>query len=417
MSDAVHATPLFRRYAEAKVERALQDTRVVLVVGPRQAGKTTLVRRFVTRDRPYLTLDDEATLERARTDPVDFIRGLNAAVIDEIQRAPELMLAIKQSVDNDERPGRFLLTGSANVMALPTVGDSLAGRIEIVTLLPLAQAEIAGSPGRLIDRLFSGEGPILEAPPVIGDVLVEVVLKGGYPEALRRGSGTRRVAWHEDYLSLILDRDVRDIANLDQLDKLPRLMRMLAEQVGQLVNYHAMATALGLSIPTVQKYVLVLERLFLVRSLSPWFTNRLSRLIKSPKLHMLDSGLLATLREADADVIRADRTRFGPLLESFVFSEVLKLLTWSERAATLSHFRTREQDEVDLVLEDRRGRIVGIEVKAAATLRPKDFSGLKKLQEAAGDKFVQGLVLHDHDRVTPISEKIRAAPISILWQM
>lgn len=417
MNEAVHATPLFRRYAEAKVATALQDTRVVLVVGPRQAGKTTLVRRFVTRDRPYLTLDDEATLERARTDPVEFIRSLNAAVIDEIQRAPELMLAIKQSVDNDERPGRFLLTGSANVTALPTVGDLLAGRIEIVTLLPLAQAEIAGSPGRLIDRLFFGEGPILEATPVVGDVLVEIVLKGGYPEALRRGSGTRRVAWHEDYLSLVLDRDVRDIANLDQLDKLPRLMRMLAEQVGQLVNHHAIATALGLSIPTVQKYVLVLERLFLVRSLSPWFTNRLSRLIKSPKLHMLDSGLLATLREADADVIRADRTRFGPLLESFVFSEVLKLLTWSERGATLSHFRTREQDEVDLVLEDRRGRIVGIEVKAAATLRPKDFSGLRKLQEAAGDKFVQGLVLHDHDRVTPISEKIRAAPISILWQM
>ncbi|KQY16820.1 AAA family ATPase [Rhizobium sp. Root73] len=417
MNTAPSSRPLFRRYAESKVEAALEDTRVVMIVGPRQAGKTTLARRFVTTERPYLTLDDEATLDRARRDPVEFIRSANSGVIDEIQRAPNLMLAIKQSVDNDPRPGRFLLTGSANVMALPNVGDSLAGRIEIITLLPLAQAEISGSPGRLIDRLFEGEGPVVEAPPVIGESLVEAILKGGYPEALRRTDPNRRRAWHEDYLALVLDRDVRDIANLEQLDKLPRLTRLLSEQVGQLVNHQAVATALGLSIPTVQKYVAVLDRLFLVRSLPPWFTNRLSRLIKSPKLHMLDSGLLATLRDADAEAIRSDRTRLGPLLECFVVGEVLKLLTWSERYVIPSHFRTREQDEVDLVLEDRRGRIVGIEVKSAATLRSKDFSGLKKLQEAAGDKFVQGVLLHDHDRVTPFSEKIRAAPASILWQM
>lgn len=417
MTQPAEPAPLFRRYAAQNIADALEDTRVVLVVGPRQAGKTTLIRQFVSDDRPYLTLDDPATFNRAKTDPVEFIRSLNKAVIDEIQRAPELMMVIKESVDRDTSPGRFLLTGSANVMALPKVGDSLAGRLEIITLLPLSQAEIAGSPGQMIDRLFAGEGPALQGSALFGNPLLEVVLKGGYPEALRRRSAARRSAWHEDYLALVLDRDVRDIANVEQLDKLPILMRMLSEQAGQLVNMNALSVALGISVPTVQRYVTILERMFLLRQIRPWFSNRLSRLIKSPKLHMLDSGLLATLRDANTANIAADRSRLGPLLESFVVSEVLKSLTWSQTRADVSHFRTKEQDEVDIVLEDWRGRIVGIEVKAAATLRPKDFSGLQKLQAAAGDKFVQGVVLHDHDRVTPFSEKIRAAPISLLWQM
>jgi predicted AAA+ superfamily ATPase len=409
--------PAFRRFIENQIVEALQDTRVVLVVGPRQAGKTTLVRQFVSDERPYLSLDDIATYVRAKSDPVAFIRGLDCVVIDEIQRAPELMMAIKQSVDLDTRPGRFLLTGSANVMALPTIGDSLAGRIEIVTLLPLAQAEINAAPGRFIDRVFAGEPAQLQGVPVFGDPLVQSVLRGGYPEALRRTSERRRALWHRDYLALVLDRDARDIAALEQMAKLPALMQMLSERAGQLVNANASAVALGLSIPTVQKYITVLERLFLLQQVRPWFSNRLSRLIKSPKLHMLDSGLLATLRGATAAKIAEDRTNLGPLLESFVFSEVLKSLTWSEARAHVAHFRTKDQDEVDLVLEDTRGRIVGIEVKSAATLRPKDFSGLRKLEEAAGAKFVQGILLHDHDRVTPYSETIRAAPVSLLWQM
>lgn len=417
MTQTPNQSPIFRRYIEKNVAEALEDTRVVLVVGPRQAGKTTLMRQFVSDDRPYLTLDDPATFSRAKTDPVEFVRSLNKAVIDEIQRAPELMMVIKESVDRDTRPGRFLLTGSANVMALPTVGDSLAGRIEIITLLPLSQAEITGSPGRLIDRLFAGEGPALQGSPIFGDPLLQAVLRGGYPEALRRASASRRAVWLQDYLALVLDRDVRDIANIDQLEKLPMLMRMLGEQAGQLVNIRALSVALGISAPTVQRYVTTLERMFLLRQIRPWFSNRLSRLIKSPKLHMVDSGLLATLRDATTANLATDRSRLGPLLESFVVSEVLKSLSWNETRAQISHFRTKEQEEVDLVLEDARGRIIGIEVKAAATLRPNDFSGLRKLQEAAGEKFVQGVLLHDHDRVTPHSEKIRAAPVSLLWQM
>ena len=405
------------RHVQGKIATALQDTRVVLVVGPRQAGKTTLARLYASLERPYLTLDDPATLAAARSDPAGFVRGLKQAVIDEVQRAPDLLLAIKESVDKDPTPGRFLLTGSTNLMAMPMVADSLAGRLEVITLLPFAQAELAGTPGDLLDRLFDGAGLPAVVNPLVGDDLMDCVLKGGYPEALRRTSVNRRQAWLQDYVALILDRDVRDIAHIDQLDRLPRLLDVLAGHAGQLVNHSSYGAALGLTTPTAQKYVGILERLFLTRQVPPWSSNAVSRLTKTPKLHFLDTGLLAALREVTAAQLQKDRTAYGPLLENFVVSEVFKLITWSEKRLRISHFRTKEQDEVDLVLEDRRGRVIGIEVKASATVRPQDLRGLRKLQEAVGDQFVQGLVLHDHDRITPFDEKLHAAPVSLLWQV
>jgi uncharacterized protein len=414
------SAPAIARHVRTKIATALLDTRVVLIVGPRQAGKTTLAKLHASIDRPYITLDDPATLAAARSDPAGFVRGLKRAVIDEVQRAPDLLLAIKESVDKDQAPGRFLLTGSTNLMALPAVADSLAGRLEVITLLPFAQAELADTPGDLLDRLFDGIGLPAVVNPVVGDALMEIVLKGGYPEALRRTSANRRQAWLQDYVALILDRDVRDIANIDQLDRMPRLLDVLAAHAGQLVNHSSYGAALGLTVPTAQKYMSILERLFLVRQVPPWSHNAVSRLTKTPKLHFLDSGLLAALRDITATQLQKDRARertaWGPLLESFVASEVFKLTTWSDKRLRVSHFRTKEQDEVDLVIEDRRGRVIGIEVKASATVRAQDLRGLRQLQAAVGDKFVHGLVLHDHDRITPFDEKLHAAPVSLLWQ-
>ncbi|MCF3642571.1 ATP-binding protein [Rhizobium sp. TRM95111] len=417
MIGAYRPKTLVQRKVRPLVETALGDTRVVLIAGPRQAGKTTLARQFSGPERPYITLDDAGALNAARTDPIGFVRGLSRAVIDEVQRAPELMLAIKESVDRDDTPGRFLLTGSANLATVPAIADSLAGRMAVIPLLPFAQSEIRDTPGRLLDRLFEGEEPTVEASGVLADDLLETVLRGGYPEALRRATPGRRTAWLEDYITLILDRDVRDIANIDQLDRMPRLLDVLAEHAGQLVNHSSFGTALGLSSVTAQKYVAILERLFLIRTLPPWSNNRLSRLIKTPKLHFLDTGLLASLREDEVESLRPNRTRFGPLLETFVVSELIKLASWSDRRMSFSHYRTKDQDEVDVVIEDRRGRIVGIEVKASATVRADDFRGLRQLREAVGDRFVRGLVLHDHDRVTPFGEKLQAAPLSVLWTM
>lgn len=405
------------RKARPIVETALGDTRVVLISGPRQAGKTTLARQFADDTRPYMTLDDAGTLSAARSDPGGFVRGIKRAVIDEVQRAPDLMLAIKESVDSNEEPGRFLLTGSANLATVPAIADSLAGRMAVVPLLPFAQSEIRASPGQLLDRLFGGDEPTAGDSAVFGDDLIEIVLKGGYPEVLSRSTSARRTAWLDDYVSLILDRDVRDIANIDQLGRLPRLLDVLAEHSGQLVNHSSFGAALGLSSVTAQKYVAILERLFLVRTVVPWSNNRLSRLVKTPKLHFIDTGLLASLREDNLETLRRDRTRFGALLESFVVSELMKLASWSERRLSFSHYRTKDQDEVDVVIEDRRGRIIGIEVKASVTVKPDDFRGLRQLQQAVGDRFLRGLVLHDHDRVTPFSDKLQAAPFSILWSM
>ena len=261
------------RYVQGRVNAAMQDTRVVLIVGPRQAGKTTLARQYANPNRPYLTLDDTATLAAAKSDPAGFIRGLPSAVIDEVQRAPDLLLAIKESVDKTQTPGRFLLTGSTNLMALPVVADSLAGRLAVITLLPFAQAELAGTPGDLLDRLFDGDVLPQVVNPVIGDELMSRVLKGGYPEVLRRSSASRQQAWLEDYVALILDRDVRDIAQIDQLGRMPRLLDVLAAHAGQLVNHSSYGAALGLTSPTAQKYVSILERLYLIHHGGTWCTK------------------------------------------------------------------------------------------------------------------------------------------------
>ncbi len=406
---------MYPRHAIDRIREALGDTRVVLLAGPRQAGKTTLARSLAEASRTYLTLDDATTLSAAKADPAGLVRGLDKAVIDEVQRAPDLLLAIKDSVDRDTRPGRFLLTGSANLMTLPRVADSLAGRMETIRLMPLAQSEIRGQPAsRFLASLFAGQAPPL-GPPRLGSDLIDVVLTGGYPEALARKTLARRQDWYANYIEAVVGRDVRDIANIDQLDRMPRLLRALAEHSGQLINHAGVGASLDLNHVTTQKYTGVFEQLFLVRTLPPWHNNALKRLTKKPKLHFLDSGLLAALRGLTPERVAADRSNFGAVLETFVFAEVLKLTGWSDERFSLSHFRDKEQDEVDIVLEDRQGKIVGLEVKGSATVRSEDFAGLRKLAQAVGDRFAFGAVLYDHEQVVPFGERLAAVPLSSLW--
>jgi len=406
---------MYPRFVTRKIKAALEDTRVVLLAGPRQAGKTTLARSLVTDGRPYFTLDDATTLAAALADPTGFIRGLQRATIDEIQRAPDLLLAIKESVDREIGPGRFLLTGSANLMALPRVADSLAGRMETIRLLPLAQAEILdGEMADFLLRAFDNQPPGL-GDIVLGEDLVHRVLSGGYPESLARKTWARKEDWALNYIDAIVQRDVRDVAAIGQLDRMPRLLKALAVHSGQLVNHNGVGAAIGLNHVTTRTYTCILEQLFLIRTLDPWHNNALKRLTKTPKLHFIDSGLLAALRGVTPTTVRRDRGPFGAILESFVFSELLKGSDWSDQRWSFSHYRDKDGAEVDIVIEDRDARIVGIEVKASASVDGSAFAGLKKLAAATGDRFVQGLVLHDHGQATPFGERFWAAPISSLW--
>lgn len=410
----MNTASLYPRRIQPRITEAMADTPVVFLAGPRQAGKTTLVRQVAEEGLRYLTLDDEPTLLSAREDPVGMIRSLDCAVIDEIQRAPELLLAIKKSVDEDRRPGRFLLTGSANLMALPGVADSLAGRMETLRLLPLSQSEIEGRTQNWLDSVFTGRLPQPGSASRVDD-LVGRVLRGGYPEALSRSTARRRMAWARQYLDAIVTRDVRDVAGIEKLEELPRFLRALAQTAGQMCNYTQIAGQVGFDAKTAAKYIGAFEQMYLLRRVDVWARNRLSRVVKTPKLQFLDSGLLAALLELTADEVARDRARFGNVLETFVFSELLKHATTSDGDYRLMYYRDADKVEVDLVIENASGYWVGVEVKASATIRQSDLRGLKKLAGLAGESLKMGVLLYDGDEILPLGDRFWAAPLSTLW--
>lgn len=408
-------TPSFySRLIEARIAESLMDTPAVLLAGPRQAGKTTLVRQMAEQGLRYLTLDDELTLLSAREDPVGMIRSLDRAVVDEIQRAPQLLLAIKKSIDEDRRPGRFLLTGSANLMALPTVADSLAGRMETLLLLPLSQSEIHGCSSNWIDAAFAGQLLKVDTP-LLGEALVETVLRGGYPEAISRTTTRRRTAWARQYIDAIIQRDIRDVANIEKLDQLPRFLRGLAQVAGQMCNYTQLGGQVGLDGKTAARYIGVFEQMYLLKRVDVWARNRLNRVVKTPKLQFIDSGLLSTLMDLSSEEAQQDRSRFGNVLETFVFGELLKHTTTAEGDYHLMYYRDADKVEVDVVIENAAGQLVGVEVKASATVKDSDLRGLRKLARIAGDQFKMGVLLYDGTETLPLGDGIWAAPLSSLW--
>lgn len=406
---------LIPRHLQALLDTALGDTPALLVNGPRQCGKTTLVRQYAG-NMAYFSLDDPALLAAVRADPVGFVRRQDRLIIDEVQRAPELLLALKLSIDRDRSPGRFLLTGSANLMALPAVADSLAGRVEIHTLLPLSNAEIAGRSADFFARLLHGNWPTAVATATAENRVdsVDNVLAGGYPEMRLRTTPTRRQAWARAYLTTLVERDVRDVADIAQTAKVPQLLGILAHLSGQLLNLQHIGGQIGLDGKTVEKYIGILEKMFLVRRLPAWSGNELNRLIKAPKLHFLDAGLQASLVRLTPERAMLDRTRFGATLETWVFGELLKTLALGQESWFLFHYRDKDQMEVDFVLESPRGEIVGIEVKASATVGPADFKGLRRLAALCPKRFKAGAVLYDGEHVLPFGDGLHAVPLSRL---
>jgi hypothetical protein len=374
-----------------------------------------MARRFAKQGRKYVTLNDQSTLAAAKSDPVAFIRGLDRAVIDQVQRAPDLLLAIKQSVGEDRRPGRFLLTGSANLLTVKTIHESLAGRVEIVPLYPLGRSEQLGiKHPQFIAKAFRGAVPDT-AEALSKEKLSDWVTAGSYPEAMKRRSERRHQDWYRAYIKSIVERDLPEISNLAKPDQVPRVLQIAAQIAGQLTNLSEIGRSVGLDHKTADHYVRVLEQLYLIQRVQPWFRNELSRLVKTPKLHFIDSGLLTAMRGYSLSRLRADRTLFDPLLESFVFSELPKLSAWTEERVMLFHYRDRDQLEVDFVLENSAGEIVGIEVKSAASVTQRDFLGLERVASAAGSAFKQGIVLYDRVQTLSFADNLRAVPVSALW--
>jgi hypothetical protein len=384
-----------------------------MVIGPRGCGKSSLVRNFVSKERKYITLEDEAVLESARYDPAGFVRGIDSGIIDEVQRAPELLLAIKQAVEDDCRPGRFLLTSSANLALLQHLPESLAARMEVITLLPISRAEIDGSKPSFLTSAFSGK--LVEPPfPLIGGELLQTVVAGGYPDLLRRKE-PRRKSWARDYAMDLVRRDAREIAGVEKLDRLPRLLEVLATHSGQLANFSQIGSELEIDDKTTQKYTGILEHLFLVQRVPAWFESRLSRLVKAPKLHFFDSGMHAAMLGLSAEKVAKNRDALGALLRTFVFSEIMKQATWSNEVYTVNHYRDKDQDEVDFLIEDESGALIGINVKPAATVYGADFKGLRKVQSNCGDNLKLGVVLYDGTKAVAFGDRLFAAPISCLW--
>lgn len=406
------------RFLLPRIEEALSDTPVVLIHGPRQSGKTTLAHHVCqTRDYAYISFDDDVQRVAAQEDPVGFVADLpGEVVLDEVQRVPGLFTSLKAAVDKRRTPGRFILTGSANVLLVPKLADSLAGRMEILRLHPLAQQEVEQSgPSGFLWRIFHDLSGFGGNGNRLGQALAERMVAGGYPAALARASGRRRSAWYNDYAETLIQRDIRDLQRIHALHALPRLLMLAAGQSARLLNVTDLAGPFQISRPTIRDYLTLLSRIFLVEELPSWHSNRLSRLVKTPKLHMGDTGLACALIGMDADGLWEDREFFGQMLETFVFQELRRQASWAEDAVRFSHFRNKDKVEVDLVLECC-GRIAGVEVKASSTVTPKDFAGLTILRDAIGASFTAGIVLYDGAAVVPFGDRLRAVPISDLWK-
>ena len=412
------AESLHPRFAESALHEALTDAPVVLIHGPRQCGKTTLALGIAeSKGFAYQSFDDAVALAAATADPLGFVADLpEYTILDEVQRVPALFTAIKSAVDRGRRPGRFLLTGSANVLLVPKLADSLAGRMELLRLHPLAQCELAGKRPGFLDALLGGR---FEARNYgrMGKDLAERIAAGGYPSALSRATPRRRATWYRDYIETLVQRDVRDLARVASLDALPRLLALAASQTARLLNVSDLAAPFQLSRPTIKDYMTLLERVFLLEQLPPWHSNRLSRLIKTPKLHLGDTGVACALLGLDGDALWQDRETLGQLLETFVYQELRRQASWHDDDIRFHHFRNKDGAEVDMVIERGGRELAGVEVKAGATVRTSDFRGLRKLREAAGDRFAVGVVLYDGEASVSFGDGLYAVPIRALWEL
>lgn len=405
------------RHLEPRLREALRDTPAVLIHGARQSGKTTLARAVgEARGYRYVSFDDGDALALARNDPVGFVSRLpGKSILDEVQKAPEIFSSLKLAIDRDRTPGRYILTGSANVLLVPGLSDSLSGRMEILHLHPLSQSEIEGTNSRFLDILFRGRfKPGLSER--LGSDLARRIVRGGYPAAVARRTQARRRLWYRDYAETQIQRDIRDLSRVRSLNTLPKLLESAAARTARILNVADLGAPLELTRPTIHEHVTLLERVFLIERLPSWHRNPTNRLVKRPKLHLRDTGVACELLHFDAARLDADRPVFGAMLETFVLQELRRQADARRDPTRFFHFRDRDDYEVDIVLEQGYGCVAGIEVRSAATVRSADFRGLRKLREVSGKQLVAGVVLYDGGATIDFGDGMFGVPVRRLWE-
>lgn len=412
---------MYIRNIQKLINQALKDSPAILINGARQVGKSTLAHHFLHSHKgSYITLDDESFRSAAVADPQNFLlqHSQKLLIIDEIQRAPELLLAIKLAIDQNRSPGRFLLTGSANVLLLPRVAESLAGRIEIQTLWPLSQGEFVSHTEKFIDVIFSKEMPHLNKEFDIDPQQLQAkLLSGGYPEVISRSSFERRQAWFKSYVATVIHREIKEIANIERITDLSRLLQLMAIRSGTLLNHAELSRTSTLPQTTLKRYLALFEAIFILHTLPAWTKNLNKRLVKSPKIFLNDTGLISYLLGINKQRLNDERHLLGSLLESFVIIELKKQSGWSKVSPYFFHYRTHTGSEIDLLLEEPGGRLVGIEVKASTTVVDSDFKNLKSFAEETGNKFLRGIVLYTGSRTISFGKNFIAMPISALWEL
>ena len=406
---------MYKRWQEKVLKLALNNRRVVILSGARQCGKTTTSKIMVDKNATYRTLDDSTLFQAAKNDPQGFVKlSKGTMIIDEIQRVPELITAIKKAVDENTRYGQYLITGSVNLQTLPTVKESLAGRVKKIRLRPLTQGEILKKEPQILHRLQTQD--FVNNNGYDKEKISEIIFKGGFPEPLNYKDKVERTAWYKDYLNTVIEFDLHDISNIKRQDSLKELVAIIASFSSKFIDKSKITAALSIANQTLDSYLGVLENTYLVDKLSPWLKTDYERVNKQSKYFITDTGLMASLLNWKEDDLILDVDKSGKIFETFVYNQLVSQVELDNNEYELYHYRDREKREIDFIIQDTNCNIYGIEVKAGSSVTKDQFKHLKWFsQNLAKGKSFKGIVLYTGEHVIPFGENMLAVPMNNLW--
>lgn len=406
---------MYKRWQENGIKSALNTRRVVILSGSRQCDKTTTSKAMTDRQSVYRTLDDYMLLQAAQNDPQGFIKlSKGTMIIDEVQRVPELITAIKKAVDENTRYGQYLITGSVNIQTLPTVRESLAGRVKKIRLRPLTQGEILKKSPKFLQRLKKQN--FINNNSYDKEKISEMIFKGGFPEPMQMKSAQMRKSWYKDYIETIIEYDLHNISNIRRQDSLKELIKIIASFSSKFIDKSKITASLGIANQTLDSYLGVLENTYLVDKLSPWLKTDCERVNKQSKYFMTDTGFMASLLNWKADDMLLNADKSGKIFKTFVYNELIAQIELKDDEYELYHYRDRERREIDFIIQDENNNIYGIEVKAGSSVTKDRFKHLTWFKNnLAKNKNFSGIVLYTGEQVVPFGNNLLAVPMNNLW--